>query len=130
MKKTSAEIIQKLQEAQKESGLSYAVLEKMTGISHSSIQRYLTGTSKKFSFEDVTKIARALALDPAEVMGWKDPAEEKADKVVRALATDEARILAFGVDQLPEEDRVKALNMMRVMFAQYADYFQDDKERK
>jgi len=37
--------------------------------------------------------------------------------------TSEARILASGIDQLPEEERKKALAVVQAMFTQYADYF-------
>lgn len=38
--------------------------------------------------------------------------------------TIEAKILSAGIDKMPKEDRDKALNMMRLMFAEYADYFE------
>lgn len=42
--------------------------------------------------------------------------------------TPEARILAAGIDRLPEEDREKALAVMQAVFAQYADYFKGSDE--
>ncbi len=44
----------------------------------------------------------------------------------KKLKTDEARILAKGVDRLPKSQREQALNVVRAMFSQYADYFNDD----
>lgn len=44
-------------------------------------------------------------------------------------ATTEARILARGIDQLPEEDRKKALAVVQAMFAQYEDYFQNGEQK-
>jgi transcriptional regulator with XRE-family HTH domain len=38
--------------------------------------------------------------------------------------TQEARILANGVDKLPKEQREMALNVVKAMFTQYADYFE------
>lgn len=43
-----------------------------------------------------------------------------------APVTTEARILAKGIDKLPQEQREQALNVIKAMFAKYADYF--DKE--
>ena len=40
--------------------------------------------------------------------------------------TTEARILAKGIDKLPQEQRELALSVIRAMFTKYADYF--DKE--
>ena len=45
--------------------------------------------------------------------------------------TIEAKILSAGVDKMPEADRERALDMMRLMFTEYADYFEkgnDDNE--
>ena len=38
--------------------------------------------------------------------------------------TIEARILAAGVDKMPEADRERALEAMRLIFLDYADYFE------
>ena len=37
--------------------------------------------------------------------------------------TIEAKIISAGIDKMPKEDRDKALNMMRLMFTEYAEYF-------
>ena len=37
--------------------------------------------------------------------------------------TSEARILASGIDKLPKEQREQALNVVKAMFADHADYF-------
>ena len=38
--------------------------------------------------------------------------------------TEEARILAAGIDKLPKAQREMALNVVKAMFTQYADYFE------
>ena len=40
------------------------------------------------------------------------------------LKTDEAKILARGIDKLPKEQREQALNVVKAMFIQYADFFE------
>ena len=40
--------------------------------------------------------------------------------------TQEARILARGIDKLPKEQREQALNVVKAMFAKYADYFEKE----
>lgn len=42
--------------------------------------------------------------------------------------TDEAKILAKGIDKLPKAEREQALNVVRAMFAKYADYFEKESE--
>lgn len=37
--------------------------------------------------------------------------------------TAEAQILAKGIDKMPKEQREQALNIIKAVFTQYADYF-------
>ena len=39
--------------------------------------------------------------------------------------TKESRILVQGLDKLPQEQREQALNVVRAMFAQHAEYFEE-----
>ena len=39
--------------------------------------------------------------------------------------TDEARLLAKGVDKLSQAEREQALNVVKAMFTQYSDYFEE-----
>ena len=39
--------------------------------------------------------------------------------------TQESRILVQGIDKLPKEQREQALNVVKAMFTQYADYFEE-----
>ena len=48
---------------------------------------------------------------------------------VDQLQTIEARILATGIDSMPKEQREQALTIMKTIFVQYADHF-DNKEKK
>lgn len=42
--------------------------------------------------------------------------------------TAEAKILARGIDKLPKEQREMAINIMKAVFAQHADYFERTEE--
>lgn len=48
-----------LLDAIKSKGLSYAELERLTGISKSALQRYATGKTKKIPIDVIEKIAKA-----------------------------------------------------------------------
>lgn len=47
--------------------------------------------------------------------------------------TEEARIISGGIDKMPPEERERALDMMKLVFHEYADYFErnevDDNDR-
>ena len=58
----------------------------------------------------------------------RDYNEELKDRVDQ-LQTIEARILATGIDSMPKEQREQALTIMKTIFVQYADHF-DNKEKK
>lgn len=62
----------RLKEAIENSGYSYVELEKITGISKSSIQRYATGETKKIPIDCIEKIAGATNTSSKWIMGWED----------------------------------------------------------
>lgn len=66
----------RINEAIEKSGLSYPELEKLTGISKSSLQRYATGVTKKIPIDCIEKIAEATKTDARYLMGWDDPTPE------------------------------------------------------
>ena len=41
-------------------------------------------------------------------------------------ATTEARIISGGIDKMPPDRREQALNLLKVAFSEYADYFKED----
>ncbi len=53
-----------------DSGLSYAELEKRTGIAKSNLQRYAAGITKKIPMSALEAIANATGVSPAYIMGW------------------------------------------------------------
>lgn len=55
-----------------EKSLSYRDLANLTGISYSALQRYVTGETTKMSIDYFEKIAAALHVSPAYLMGWED----------------------------------------------------------
>lgn len=62
----------RISEAITKSGLSYPELEKITGISKSSLQRYATGVTKKIPINSIESIAQATGTDARYLMGWED----------------------------------------------------------
>lgn len=55
-----------------EKGMSYRELEELTGIDHSKLHRYATNRVSKLDIEAVRKIASALNVSSAYLMGWDD----------------------------------------------------------
>ena len=92
----------RLKEAIEKSGYSYVELERITGISKSSIQRYATGETKKIPIECIEKIAVATKTSSRWIMGWEDtPTVESnatmlPDSNVRMIPVYESVSAGFG----------------------------------
>ena len=65
---------------------SYKDLEKITGITASTLQRYETGAINKLPIDKLEVIAKALKVTPSYLMGWED---EKGNPLInRSKNTD------------------------------------------
>ena len=105
----------RISEAIEKSGLSYPELERLTGISKSSLQRYATGVTKKIPIDCIEKIAEATHSDARYLMGWdtdssgEAPTENKKDPP----SADSERWERFRAkyDKLPavEQHRIDAV---------------------
>ena len=74
---------------------------------------------------DLNRPRLFVPVDPA-VSGMTETqqiANYLLQKLQNQPQTPEARILAHGIDQMPKEQREQALNIVRAVFAKYADYF-------
>lgn len=66
------DVVKRMRQAVDDAKLTYAQLEKITGISDSSLQRYLTGKTNKIPLPALQKIADATGVSAAYIMGWED----------------------------------------------------------
>ena len=100
-------------------------LAKAMGYKDRSMITKIESGKVDISQKKIMAFARVLGTTPSYLMGWT---EDHPDDPLQNNQphTEEARILAKGIDKLPLEQREQALNVVRAMFAQYADYF--DKE--
>lgn len=69
-------IIKRLKECVVNSGLSFFELEQLTGIPKSTIQRYTSGKTKKIPVDSIQKLAKALGVSSAYIMGWNHAATD------------------------------------------------------
>lgn len=66
------QISNKILSLMKEQKKTYRDLEKITHISRSTIQRYVTNTNSKFPVDNLKKIALALEVSPSFLMGLNE----------------------------------------------------------
>lgn len=62
----------KLKELKKEKKYSYRDLENATGISRTTIMRYIENPETKISTENINKLANAFGFSPTELLGWQE----------------------------------------------------------
>lgn len=83
----------------KESGLSLRELQELTGIPHSAIQRYATGTTNNIPIGRLEKLARVLGTNAASILGWnKSSNKYRRGSVLPVLGT-----VAAGNGEYAEE---------------------------
>lgn len=87
----------RLEELKEEKKLSYNDLARLTGISASNINRYVTNLKMKVPVDNVKKLARALDVEPAYLLGFqeREPFYERED-------TDE--ILNMIINELTDKN--------------------------
>ena len=90
-------------------------LGRAIGVQRSAINKYEKGMVDIKS-STLSAIASALGVSAISLL----------DDIDDFPHTEEARTLARGIDKLPQEQREQALNVIKAMFSQYADYFEKE----
>lgn len=112
----------RIKEARLALGYSAEQVAAFLEVSPATVYRYENGDISKLPSKFIKPLAEYLCITPEYLMGWTD---EKPNIDAQPL-TPEARILAKGIDKLPQEQREQALAVIRAMFNKYADYFEKE----
>ena len=102
----------------KRRGLTQSELAEHLNLSQSTIASWENG-SRRPDLDFLPKLAQFFGVTVDDLLGRDEETKEKP----QAPQTPEARILASGIDKMPPRDRERALNLVKLMFEQYADYF-------
>ena len=132
-----------VKELRRKKGIQQKELAIEIGVSRPTVSEWESG-KKDPSGERLRKLAQYFEVDELVVLGKNvvdisnqqefSETEQIKKMILEKLGvppkTDEAKILAKGIDKLPKAQREQALNVVKAMFSQYADYFQkgDDDE--
>lgn len=106
----------KIKKLRKRLGMTQEELGNLIGVQKAAINKYESGVVTNLKQSTIAALAKALHVSPIELLSPEEPPDN-------VPVTSEARILAKGIDKLPQEQREQALNVVRAMFAQYSDYF-------
>ena len=71
-------VVKRVKACREVENISLMEMERMTGISHSVLQRYESGKTKKISLEMISKIAKALHVDPYYLLGYNSEENKEA----------------------------------------------------
>lgn len=99
-------IIERLKSSIEKSGLSYAELEKKTGVSKSALQRYASGLTKKVPVDVIIAVANAVGVSSAWIMCWDDGANlpEGFHPVPKMVKRPRLGVISCGDPIMSEEN--------------------------
>lgn len=118
----------RLKEARLALGYSAEQVAEFLGVSPATVYRYEKGDISKFPGHLIKPLAKFLCVSPAYLMEWDDqtnPSDESQSPNSRAPKTIEAKIVSFGMDQLPKEQRETILRMLQTMYQNNPDLFKE-----
>ena len=112
----------RIRELRKARNLNQDELAELALLNRVTIAKYEAGRVEPGA-QALSRLADALDVSVDDLLGREDESQEKPDPQARPPQTPEARILASGIDKMPARERERALNLVRLMFDQYSDYF-------
>lgn len=92
--------------------LNQTAFAKMIGVSQGTVSQWEHGITKANS-EQLKSISKVFNISIDDLL-YGEPEPDK--KEVKAPKTAEARVVSFGMDTLPKEQRELILNMVKAMY--------------
>lgn len=109
----------RFKELRKERKLSQAKVAEDLNMSQATIASWEAGSRMPLT-DMIPQIADYFQVTTDYLLDV--PESEQHDNLT--IQTEEAKILAAGIDKLPEKQRKMALNVVKTIFAQYSEYFE------
>lgn len=100
--------------------LSQTELGDAVGVSQLTISAWERGRNRP-DIDMIRTLAKFFGVTVDDLIGQKK--EEVIQPTQSDLKTIEAKLISQGIDKMPEANRKRALEMMRIMFTDYADEF-------
>ena len=104
-----------------ELGLSVDDLAGLLHKNRATVYRYESNYIKSYSPDVMESIAKALQTTPAYFYGYDETDQPSESDIPK---NDDVRLLIRGLNKLSPAQIEQATNMMRIMFTEYADYFE------
>lgn len=113
----------RIKELREALGIKQEELAMLCNVTQSTISLWEIGKTAPRR-KALEKLADRFGVSAGYILGIEGESEDTDSKEVRPRTT-EARILSAGVDKMPARDRERVLNMVRLMFDQYEEYFEE-----
>lgn len=105
-------------------GYSAEQVAAFLSVSPATVYRYENGDISKLPSKFIKPLAEFLCVSPSWLMRWSD---EPPDGVLPDQPlTKESRIISGGIDRMPPEKREQALQILKIAFAEYSDFFKEE----
>lgn len=132
-----------VKELRKKKGVQQKELALVIGVAQPTVSEW-EANKKDPSGDRLKKLAEFFGVDELTILGKDVSGESKPlseseqilQDLIRKLTTpktEEARIISGGIDKMPPEERERALDMMKLVFKEYSEYFErnesDDDDR-
>lgn len=92
-------------------------LARELGVQRSAINKYEKGIVVNLKRSTISSLCRVFGVSSSYFLDDDEPVSDEEPK------NDDIRLLVRGLNQLSPEQVEQAKNVMKAMFAQYADYF-------
>ena len=109
----------RIREFRKRRGLNQDELAELASLNRVTIAKYESGKVEPGA-KALGRIADALEISTDELLGRSD---HETDGESSPAKTIEARIVSFGMDKLPQEEREKILSILQTMYNNNPDIF-------
>lgn len=119
---TYAEVGERIRFLRKKMGLNQEQLAELARLNRVTIAKYESGKVEPGA-QALTRIADALEVTVDELLGRDAPTDESQSEAPKTL---EARIVSFGMDKLPQEERQKILDILQRMYDNNPDIFKEE----
>lgn len=109
-----------VKELRKKKGIQQKELAIEIGVTQPTVSEW-ESQKKDPSGERLKKLSDYFGVDELIILG---KGVINLTNVEHTPVTKEAKIISSGIDKMPPDQREKAIDLMKIVFTQYADYFQ------
>ena len=109
-------------------GYNQEQLAELASLNRVTIAKYESGKVEPGA-QALSRIADALEVTVDQLLG-RETEENLNEQQQSAPRTIEARIVSFGMDQLPQDERDRIINVLQAMYANNPDLFKRSEDNE